>query len=278
MTVREAVTAGQARLAAAWVPAPGREARLLLSATAGVDARLDPDRELPVPAVVAYGRALDRRCRREPFAYITGWREFYGLPLHVDPRVLIPRPETELLVERALARAPLNPVVADLCTGSGAVALAVAAQRPDARVIATDLSAAALQVAEGNAARLGLPCRFLAGDLWCALPADLRRSLDVCTCNPPYVDAGDLGALQPEVRDWEPRAALVPPDGWAALQARLAAGAAEWLRPGGWLLTEVGAGQAGTVTEILRRHGLAEVAAWPDLGGVERVVEGRCPL
>lgn len=263
------------RLTAAGIPEPHREARLLLAAFAQVDARLQPEAEIPEDAAAAYAAAVDRRVRREPYAYVTGRREFFGLCLEVNRDVLIPRPETELLVERALVLAPLGAVAADLCTGSGAVALALMAQRPDIEITGTDISTAALSVAARNARRLGLPLGLRQGDLWSALPARARGTLDLCTCNPPYVDAGELPHLDPEVRDWEPRIALVPPEGWRSLQSRLVAGAAEWLKPGGWLVSEIGVGQAPSVYHIFLRSGLTDVGVRMDLAGVPRAVEGR---
>ncbi len=275
MTSMELVADAADRLAAAGVPAAGREARLLLRAVASVDARLHPLAEIPAEVAGAYAAVVERRARREPYAYITGRREFFGLSLEVDRHVLIPRPETELLVERALALAPRGAMTCDLCTGSGAVALALAAQRPDLQLTATDISGEALSVAERNARRLGLRLRLFAGDLWAALPASDRGTLDLCTCNPPYVDAADWLGLDPEVRSWEPRQALVPPEGWGCFLHRLVAGAAEWLKPGGWLLAEVGVGQALAAGDLFVRNGLTEVRSHHDLAGIPRVIEGR---
>lgn len=276
MTAGESVRDAAGRLARAGVEEPRREARLLLLATTGLDPWLRPTDELTPAAAAAFAAAVARRERREPFAYITGRREFHGLELTVSPHVLIPRPETELLVERALALAPIGAAVCDLCTGCGAVALALAARRPDLRLWAVDISAAAVEVAAENASRLHLPLALHTGDLWEAVPAG-AGAFDLCTCNPPYVDAGEWAGLSPEVRDWEPRGALVPAEGWPALCARLAAGARGRLRPGGWLLCELGAGQAAAAAAIWTRAGLVDLRVHPDLAGIPRVLEGRRP-
>jgi release factor glutamine methyltransferase len=212
-----------------------------------------------------------RRLAGEPVAYLTGRREFWSLDLEVTPDVLVPRPETELLVERALAvlAGVQAPAVLDLGTGSGAIALAIASTRPDAAVTATDASPAALAVAERNARRLGISnVSFRAGDWYAALD---RGRFDVILSNPPYVAAGDpaLAALAHEPL----RALVAGPDGLAALAA-VAAGARERLRPGGWLLVEHGAGQGAAVRDLLTRAGLASVATRADLAGHERASEG----
>ena len=277
MTAGALVAAAATALAEAGVEGPVREAGLLLRAIAATDARLHPEAELGRDVAATYVAAVGRRARREPYAYIVGYREFAGVDIEVTRDVLIPRPETEMLVQRAQVLAPPGATVCDLCTGSGCIALALAKQRPDLEITATDISAAALAVAERNAARLGVPVRLRPGDLWQALPVAQRGRLDLCTCNPPYVEAGDLAALAREVRDWEPGIALVPAAGWRSLYRRLASGAVDWLRPGGHLLCEVGAGQAADVAGIYRSAGLVQVRTEADLAGMPRMVEGRRP-
>ena len=233
--------------------------------------------ELPIePALATRYRALvDRRVAGEPIAYLTGQREFWSLPLHVTPAVLIPRPETELLVERALALLPETQAtgelrVADLGTGSGAVALALASERPAWRLTATDQSEAALTVARANAARLQLGAiEFLVGD-WFA-PLAGRRFAAILS-NPPYIALGDaaLAALR-----HEPAAALSPgPSGLEALR-QLIAQAPAHLEREGWLLLEHGADQADAVAAALVAAGYARVRCHCDLAGRERVTEGR---
>ncbi len=214
------------------------------------------------------------RGRRVPAKYLIGASEFFGIPLAVKPCVLIPRPETELLVERALALLAKGAaaLVADLGTGSGAIAIAVAAHRPLARVVATDVSPEAIAVARANAEQHGLSSaiEFRQGDWFAALePGTL---FDAILSNPPYVATGDLERAMPEVRDHEPRVALDGgPDGLAALRV-LVAGAAQWLKPGGWLIVEIGAGQDAAVKQLAAETGFYEAAVvTPDYQGIPRI-------
>lgn len=229
------------------------------------------DESLSAETALRYAGLLERRRLGEPLAYLTGRREFWSLDLGVSPAVLIPRPDTELLVEWALQRLkPLAaPAVADLGTGSGAIALAIAHERPDARVIAVDQSAEALMQARHNARRLGLErVEFRAGD-WLA-PLDGER-FDLIASNPPYIAEGDphLAALR-----YEPRRALTAgADGLSDLR-RIAAGARAFLKPGGALLLEHGAEQGSAVRELLRQSGYAGVGTRRDLNGNERATLG----
>jgi release factor glutamine methyltransferase len=218
---------------------------------------------------------LQRRAGGEPLAYIVGEREFAGLRLYVTPDVLIPRPDTETLVDWALellADLP-QPIVVDLGTGSGAIALVLKHRRPDAQVLASDISAAALSVARANGRRLGLNIQWHHGAWWEALPPGL--AFDLVVSNPPYVAPGDshLAALR-----HEPLGALVPTsDGGMGLSdiERIAAGALEHLRPGGWLLVEHGAEQGLAVRTCLAQVGLAAVSTRRDLAELERVTGGQ---
>ena len=274
MTARAGLEAAAQRLAAEGVPDARREARLLLLAAGGPDPLLDPQAPLDPVAGTFYAMVRRRRAR-EPFAYIVGHREFYGLRLSVRPGVLVPRPETEGLVEHALALAPAAGRVADLCTGSGAVAAALAVERPDLVVDAVDISPAALEVARDNIAALRLQdrVRLHQGDLWAALP---EGSYNLCTCNAPYVTEAEWEAAEPEVRRWEPQVALVAPEGWPALYRRLAEGAVGRLVPGGHLLAEIGAGQGEGIAAVFQAAGLGEVRILPDLAGRPRYAVGRC--
>jgi len=231
------------------------------------------------------GEALDRfrglvkqRARRVPTRYLIGSCEFYSIPLAVAPGVLIPRPETELLAERGIGLLPKDAPsrVADLGTGCGAIAIAVAAHRPLARVVATDLSPEALGIARANAERhaLAAAIELRQGDWFEAL--EPGEAFDVILSNPPYVPTGDLEKAMPEVRDHEPRVALDGgPDGLAALR-HVVAGAAAWLVPGGWLAVEVGAGQADAVAKAAADAGHYETAqVAPDYAGVPRIVSMR---
>ena len=226
------------------------------------------DAELLVAHVAGIRRAA---LAGEPVAYLTGRREFWSLELEVTPDVLVPRPETELVVERALAALGDggHPAVLDLGTGSGAIALAIAHERPNAAVTATDVSAAALAVAKRNAVRLGLRnLRFLEGPWFDPLAGG---GFDVIASNPPYVAAGDpaLAALAHEPRD----ALVAGSDGLAAIGAIASAAPARLVR-GGWLIVEHGANQGAAVRALFSAAGLAAVATWPDLAGHERVTQG----
>ena len=228
---------------------------------------------LPADAAARLAVLIRRRLAGEPVAYLTGVKAFHGLQLHVDARVLDPRDGTETLVDWALALLPpARPArVLDLGTGSGAIALAVARQRPAAQVLAVDASPDALAVARGNAERLGLTVALRAGD-WFAPVAGAR--FDLVLSNPPYIAEADphLPALA-----HEPRQALVSgADGLHDIR-RIVADAPAHLAPGGWLLLEHGWDQAGAVRELLAAAGLAQVQSRRDLGGVERCSGGRLP-
>lgn len=214
---------------------------------------------------------VDRRREREPLAYVLGEWGFRRLTLEVDRRVLVPRPETEVVVERCLAllRGLAEPLVLDVGTGSGAIALALADEHSGVRVTAVDRSGGALAVAEANRERSGVDGRvqILQSDLFAAVSGPF----DLVVANPPYVEAGELATLEPEVRLWEPREALVD----RGQTDRIAAGARLVLRPGGWLVLECAAGRADRVAGLLQELGYVDVRKTTDLAGRERVVEGR---
>jgi release factor glutamine methyltransferase len=222
---------------------------------------------------------VERRLAGEPLQYVVGHWPFRRLDLFVDRRVLIPRPETEWLVEIALRLLPERTpaVVADLGTGSGAIALALASERhPHVRVVATDVSRPALAVAGANLAglgRYGTTVELRHGDWWDALPADLTGGFDLVASNPPYVAATD--PLPAEVAEWEPVDALVPgPTGLEAIEV-LAAGAPRWLAPGGWFVCEIGETQGPAAVAIAARAGLVDAGVRPDLSGRDRVLVAR---
>lgn len=229
------------------------------------------DEALAADAAAAFAADVQRRAAGVPLAYLTGEREFHGLRLAVTPAVLVPRPETEGLVDWALACAAPGATVVDLGTGSGAIALALRHARPDLRVSATDASAAALAVARANAAQLALPVEFVEGDWWAPLAG---RRFDVAVSNPPYI-AGDDAHLAALAH--EPRGALTPEgDGLAALRA-LVGGAPAHLVPGGWLLLEHGFDQAPAVQALLHAAGFDAVRTQADLAGLPRCTGGRWP-
>jgi release factor glutamine methyltransferase len=231
-----------------------------------------------LPEELAAIRELVRRRRTfEPIAYLRGEREFYGRVFRVDRRVLVPRPDTEILVEVALERLrghDLGARVLDLCTGSGCVAITLKRERPTLAVDAVDLSAEAIALARENAQRLGAVwnVRFLVGDLYAPLEAE--RRYDLVVANPPYIGSGEIAGLQPDIRDHEPRLALDGGTDGLEFVRRIAAGAPSHLRPGGALATEISADQGPAVVEILRGHGFEDVRVSRDYGGHDRVVSG----
>jgi release factor glutamine methyltransferase len=253
------------------------DAELLVAKALGISRAAlaaEPGRALRPDELLALESLALRRLGGEPVAYLTGRREFWSLEFEVTPDVLVPRPETELLVERTLAAiaGARNPAVLDLGTGSGAIAIAVASARPDAAVTATDASAAALAVARRNAARLGVAnLRFFEGAWYAPLPG---ARFEAIASNPPYVASGDdaLAALA-----HEPRLALAAGPGGLDAFAAVAAGAPDHLAPGGSLLVEHGASQGAAVRRLFADAGLEAVETFADLAGRERVTEGRRP-
>ena len=277
-TITTLLAEGARKLAAAGAPGDARlEAQLLLArALAVTRAHLHahPEARADEARAASYRRLIERRAAGEPVAYLTGRREFWSLELAVTPAVLIPRPESELLVERArILRPHPEGSAADLGTGSGALALALARERPRWRIVATDLSAAALEVARANAAALGATgIEFLAGS-WFEPLSGAR--FDILVSNPPYVAADDPALEDPGLA-FEPPLALTPPGGDALAALRvLARGAAAHLLPGGWLLLEHGASQAAEVRGELVAAGFAHVRSHRDLAGHERMTEGQ---
>lgn len=259
------------------VPLDPVETRILLCYALGlsrIQLITQSERILAVDEAERLSRLLRRRIEGEPIAYITGEREFFGLPFHVTPDVLIPRPETELLVELALERLPENGRLLDMGTGSGAIATAIAHERPDATVTAVDVSEAALTIARENASRNlppNAPIAFLQSDWYSAL--DEHEKFDLIVANPPYIAAGDEHLAQGDLRFEPPHALTDHADGLSALRA-IAEGAVLRLRPGGWLLMEHGYDQANAVHGILLGHGYGSVQSWRDLAGIERVTGG----
>lgn len=275
MTVATVLERSTEYLRGRGVPSPRVDAEYLLAKALGLS-RLELytqyDRPLTEQELAAARSLLERRGRREPLAYVLrGW-DFRRLALKVDRRALIPRFETEVVVERCLALladAP-EPHVLDVGTGSGAIALAIADEHPNAVLTAIDLSEDALALARENAelTRLAAKVTFLQQDLAAGLPGG---PYDLVVSNPPYVEPEEIGSLEPEVRDWEPREALVG----HGVTETVARGARPVLRPGGWLVLEVADGSAETVSELIASLGFRDVGRTEDLAGRERVVEGR---
>ncbi len=275
MTVAEVVRASTDFLAGKGVPSPRVDAEHLVAKALGLtrlDLYLQYDRRLTDAEITVTRELVRRRGTREPLAYILGEWGFRRLTLTVDRRALIPRPETEVVVERCLAllESVEAPAVIDVGTGTGAIALALADERPDASVTAIDISDDALSLAAENAERTGLAdrVRLVRHDVADGLPAGPYH---LVVSNPPYVEPGDLDTLQPEVRDWEPRDALLG-EGVTEAVARQATSV---LHAGGALVLEVADGTASHIASMLEGLGYADVRATPDLAGRDRVVEGR---
>jgi release factor glutamine methyltransferase len=241
------------------------------------------DERVPEAAARMFFSLVERREAGEPVQYVLGHWSFRRLDLMVDRRVLIPRPETEVVVEVALAElgelGARAPVVVDLGTGSGAIALSILAEHPTAHVWATDISPDALDVASANLSGLGVSVagrgRLVRGDWWSALPESLMGTVDLVVTNPPYVAGDDRDALPAEVCQWEPMGALVPgPTGLEALHA-VVVGAAKWLAPRSALVAEIAPDQAGPVTAMAMAAGFAHAAVRPDLAGRDRALVAR---
>ncbi len=230
------------------------------------------DRDEISPEHLANLQALiARRQAGEPVAYIVGYREFYGRDFAVNPAVLIPRPDTELLVELALARAPQNARVIDLGTGSGCIPVTLKLERPDLELSALDLSPAALETARGNAERVGAAVRFLQSD-W--LAAVSNESFDLIVSNPPYIHRDDAHLAKGDLR-FEPRSALTDEEDGLAHLRHIVSTARAQLTPGGWLLLEHGWDQGADCRALLKQAGYANVTTWQDLGGNDRVSGGQ---
>jgi release factor glutamine methyltransferase len=268
-SIRDALDSAVIALTAAGCETPRLDAELLLAAAMGVDRAVivaDPGRAIEPDAARRFMDHAARRREREPVAYILGTKGFRSLELAVDPRVLIPRPETEHLVE-ALLVLPQGARVCDVGTGSGAIALALKSERPDLEVVATDASADALDVARANAARLGLDVAFHHGDLL----ADVTGPLDAVASNPPYVE--DAAELAPEIVRFEPSLAVRSGPGGLDVVRRLVPAASAAGAP--LLALEIGEGQADAVAVLMHESGYADVERIRDLAGIERVLVGR---
>jgi release factor glutamine methyltransferase len=278
VTLGDALARATARLAEAGIESARLEAELLLAKACDECPRAllyaELDRELTPEQEQAFEAGVARRVQREPLAYVLGEWGFRRLTLKTDRRALIPRPETEIVVERALehVRGLDEPDVLDVGTGTGAIALAIADELPTARVTAMDVSVDALSLARENRELTGVNgrVRLVEHDLTSGLG---DGEFDLVVSNPPYVEPDELPTLQPEVRDWEPHIALVAPGATEAL----AEAARDALRPGGWLVLETAAGAGERVERLLSKLGFEDVAITPDLAGRDRVAEGRWP-
>ena len=264
------------QLSAAGIERARPEAEVIVSFATGRTREhllIHPDAPLSPDEIARLTALAQRRAKREPLPYVLGEVEFYSLPFHITPAAIVPRPETEILVEAALARAGRARLAVDVGTGCGAVAIAVARGLLELRVVAADISGPALALARRNCQRHGLADRVLLvrGDLLGALSAPA----DLIIANLPYIRTADFPELEPEVRDWEPRIALDGGDDGLAVIRRLSVQLFDHLCPGGCAAMEVGAGQAEGVAKLLARAGLSDVEVLPDYAGIQRVVIGR---
>jgi release factor glutamine methyltransferase len=256
---------------------PRLDAELIVAHALGIDRTrviIDGNRPLEGAELATLRELVKRRRAHEPIAYLRGFREFYGLEFEVDRRVLIPRPDTEALVDVVLSRSQhvsLSMRMLDLCTGSGCVAVAAARQRPTSKVVATDLSPDALAVARANALRLGAyNVAFTESDLF----ANVKGAFDVIAANPPYIATAEIAGLMPDVRDFEPTLAL---DGGADgldLVRRIVDAAPNHLVAGGLLAIEIGMGEADATKALFEARGFTEVRADRDYAKIERIVSG----
>lgn len=281
MTVGDALRLATRRLAEAGIAEAAWDAELLLRHVLHWDRAALLSREakdLTADEEARFFALVAERYARRPLQHLAGTQAFYGRDFLVTPDVLIPRPETELLVETALEllAGQAAPVVVDVGTGTGCIALTLAAEIPSAEVHGVDISRAALDVARANARRLGVESRvrLYQGDLVAPVQA-LAGSVHLVVSNPPYVSACEISDLAPEVRDHEPRLALVPHPDASHLYRRLAHGAHRLLRPGGAFLVEIGLGMAEEVTAVCEGEGLQVERVIPDLQGIPRVVVAR---
>jgi release factor glutamine methyltransferase len=260
---------------------PRLDAEVLLAFALGttrIQLIIDGKRPLMPHELARFRELVKRRRAREPVSYLLGEKEFYGRPFRVDRRVLVPRPDTETLIDVALARTlarSMSARVLDLCTGSGCIAITLGLERPTGHVHATDVDHGALSLARDNAYRLGAyNVSFEVRDLYEGLRAPYG-AFDLIVSNPPYIAAGDIAGLAADVRDFEPRLALDGGDDGLAVLRRVVEGAPAFLAKGGALAVEVGAGEAPAVAELFERRGFSEVTRTRDYGRIERVVDGR---
>jgi release factor glutamine methyltransferase len=277
--LKELYLLGRDSLRESPVENPELESSLLLSKTLGINA-IDiyayPERKVGLEEVEEFKRLLDRRLKREPVAYILGEKEFYSRPFIVTPNVLIPRPETEILVEEALKviKNISHPLVVDTGTGSGCIAVTIGCECGDARIFATDISFEALLVARANSKRHRaiesvslVRMDFLSGFK--------KESIDIVISNPPYVSESDFSKLEPNVRDFEPKESLLGGEDGLDCIRKIVHQSGRVLKNGGWCIVEVGANQYESVSEIFDYAGFRSVSSVKDLSGIERVIKGK---
>ncbi len=276
MVIRETIRFGRQLLEDAGISDADTDAGLLFEAVTGRDRTyrlLHPEEEIPEEQMAEYRNLLERRAAHEPCQYIIGSCEFYGLTFEVNPNVLIPRQDTEVLVEEALKEIPKEACVLDLCTGSGAIAVALKHSRNDLQVIASDLSEKALDVAKRNGDRNGCEISFLQSDLFEKI--DPAKQFDLIVSNPPYVTDAEYEELMPEVKEHEPKLALTAGAEGLDIYKRLISEAPNYLKPEGRLMVEIGYLQGESVRSLYEANGFREIRIIKDLAGLDRVVAGK---
>jgi release factor glutamine methyltransferase len=280
VTVREALMIGRKTLTEAGTANPALDSELILGHVLAKD-RLklltDDQENLTQQQVECYDNLLALRCQSVPIAYIIGRKEFYGLNFYIKPGVLIPRPETEFVVEETLnvVRSIKNPVIADLCFGSGAISVAIAVNNSGAKVYASDISDIACEVAKTNIKAHRVEDRVLlfSGDLWTPFETRKIRDFDVVVSNPPYIPTGELCTLPKDIKN-EPQIALNGGTDGLEFYRRIVSKAPEFLKPGGRVIFEIGWNQAGDVEIILKKTGFRDIKVIKDYAGFDRVISG----
>ncbi len=267
------------------VPSPYVDAEYMLAHVLGCrlkDLLIYPDRVLTEPEREQFNTCIERRSRREPLQYITGEVEFRGLLFKVNEDVLIPRPETELLVDEVVNGVSKKEVrVLDLCTGSGCIAVSIAKELTESRVYAVDISEGAIAVARENAGRHGVEERitFLIGDLFSAIDAlNLKGKIDIIVSNPPYVSKKEMEELQPEIKDYEPASALFGGEDGLDFYRRIIRESPVYLSPGGYIVMEMGYSQSGSIKDLFEKEkGFTGIEVKKDMAGIERTIKAFNP-
>ena len=280
MQLRELYRYGKENMSLHSIENPGLETSILLTKTGAInniaEIYTSPEKDVEQHKLADFHNLLDRRIKHEPIAYLVGEKEFYSRPFSVRPAVLIPRPETEFLVEEAIRAAYgiREPVILDIGTGSGCISVTIACEIKDSKVYATDVSGEALSVARKNA------LRHKAGDrisfINCNLSDPLKeKSFDIVLSNPPYIPESEFPFLEPDVRDHEPGLSLIGGEDGLLYIRKIISASGSLLKDGGWCLLEVGARQALKTKELFKEHGFDEIASVNDLANVERVIKAR---
>lgn len=280
MQLKELYTLGKENLGRYSIETPGLEAYLLLSELELVDTRSEiyakPEKEVDQDSIDKFQELIDRRAKGEPIAYITGEKEFYSNSFKVNSSVLIPRPETELLVDETLAIVDqmVSPRIIEIGTGSGCISVSLASMCKDIKVVASDISESALEVAKENTIKHGLDNRIalLRGNLLSIVKND---SFDIVVSNPPYIPESEIGHLEPEVKDYEPVLALSGGENGLEYIKEIISNSVRILKNSGWCVLEIGQGQAKDVVELFKESGFTDISTTKDLNKIERVIKAK---